>query len=175
MTYREDKKKEILESAKYVFEQNGYARTTTSNIAIAANISEVTLFRYFRSKQEMFLEIVKPVLQSSLEGAININKNLSEKEQLLMFLKERIKSISENRDTVRLIISESTFIDEIGEPNFIDNMIKLVGNYLVNLKIKNQDFVLRLIIGSMLSFLFIEEHDENKIIDYINTIIKQNI
>jgi len=43
----------ILDAAERLFEERGYDNVTTAEIANEANISEKTLFVYFRSKQEL--------------------------------------------------------------------------------------------------------------------------
>ncbi len=52
---REERRKQILESALKVFIEKGYNGSTTLDIAKKADISEVTLFRYFDSKKNKCL------------------------------------------------------------------------------------------------------------------------
>ena len=47
---REDRRAQILDAAMSVFVEKGFTASTTLEIAKAANISEVTLFRHFASK-----------------------------------------------------------------------------------------------------------------------------
>ena len=54
-----------------VFVEKGFKGSTTIEIAKAADISEVTLFRYFKSKQEIFLQGIEPILFNTLEGSLN--------------------------------------------------------------------------------------------------------
>ena len=49
-----DTGKKIIEAAQYLFSTKGYAATTTKDIANRAGISEVTLFRHFESKRNLF-------------------------------------------------------------------------------------------------------------------------
>ena len=48
----------ILQSARELFAERGYAKTTTRDIAKRAKASEVLLFRYFNSKAELFEEAI---------------------------------------------------------------------------------------------------------------------
>lgn len=48
----------IINAAKDLFEQNGYAATTTRAIAEHAGVSEVTLFRHFETKRNLFEQTV---------------------------------------------------------------------------------------------------------------------
>lgn len=48
----------ILQAARELFAERGYAKTTTRDIAKRARASEVLLFRYFNSKAELFEEAI---------------------------------------------------------------------------------------------------------------------
>jgi AcrR family transcriptional regulator len=53
--------KAILEAAIMLFAEKGFSATTTRQIAQAAGVNEVTLFRHFRSKQELFHQILEEI------------------------------------------------------------------------------------------------------------------
>ena len=59
---KEERQAQIIEAAMELFIEKGYKSTTTFEIADAAGISEVTLFRNFDSKKDIFLMGVIPVL-----------------------------------------------------------------------------------------------------------------
>ena len=79
---KEDRKNQILEASRKVFVEKGYNGSTTAEIAKAADVSEVTLFRYFSSKKEIFLEGIEPILLSTLETTINTSAEFSVEEKL---------------------------------------------------------------------------------------------
>ena len=64
---KEERQNELLQAALNVFIEKGYKASTTIEIARAANISEVTLFRHFKSKEEIFMLSIKPVIEASLD------------------------------------------------------------------------------------------------------------
>lgn len=59
-----DRRHEILVAAAEVFAQYGFLGATTRRIAEAAGVNEVTLFRYFGSKDTLLLEAMQHVTQS---------------------------------------------------------------------------------------------------------------
>ena len=53
---RQRTRQRLLEAALALFEARGYAQTTTAQIAEAAGVSEMTLFRHFPSKDRLLLD-----------------------------------------------------------------------------------------------------------------------
>ncbi len=56
LTKRDQTRQRILDTAFELFEAHGYERTTTVQIAAAAGVSEMTLFRHFASKDRLLLD-----------------------------------------------------------------------------------------------------------------------
>ncbi len=54
----DETEKKILDAAMRVFASEGYKGATTRRIAQEANISEVTLFRKFQSKENLLREVI---------------------------------------------------------------------------------------------------------------------
>lgn len=55
---KEENRKFILKAAEKVFGRKGYAQATVDEIAGEAQFSKATLYRYFVSKKDIFLEII---------------------------------------------------------------------------------------------------------------------
>jgi len=62
-----DRRRQLLNVAKKLFAQNGYKLTTTANIARAANVTEPILYRHFRSKKNLFLEVINEIRRETLD------------------------------------------------------------------------------------------------------------
>src|SRR5215204_2309682 len=54
-----DTRTAILNAAVTVFSQHGFRGSTTRRIADAASVNEVTIFRYFGSKEALLQEAIK--------------------------------------------------------------------------------------------------------------------
>ncbi len=52
-------RQQILKTAIRLFAQKGFRGTTTREIALAAGVNEVTIFRHFASKQELYAAILE--------------------------------------------------------------------------------------------------------------------
>ena len=59
LEYKELVKTRILESAHRVFSQKGYREATMDEIAEGLGLSKPALYRYYRSKEELFREIFR--------------------------------------------------------------------------------------------------------------------
>ncbi|MGM0396201.1 MAG: TetR/AcrR family transcriptional regulator [Bacillota bacterium] len=162
---REERQAQIIEAAMKLFVQNGYKGTTTVQIAEAAGISEVTLFRNFASKRDIFLQGVIPVLTETLEESLASDENESPKEALERFLVDRLTVISENHGVVRLILMENQMNQELSDIDFIKTIGEMIQKGISSMGFDNgkEDFTIRLIMGSILSFLYIPEKNDEKI------------
>ena len=54
----DDRRRAIVDAAVPLFARNGFAGTTTRELAAAAGVSEALLFRHFPSKQSLYREIL---------------------------------------------------------------------------------------------------------------------
>jgi len=161
------RKEQIVQSALGVFIEKGYAGTTTSEIAKSAGISEVTLFRHFSSKQEIFLAGIEPILFDSLSNDIpEIQGNIT-KDQLSSILFNRIKFLSDHSGIVKLILNEH--LANMSESNIVERMAITFGKLLSQYKLDlDEAFVTRLFMGSFLSFLYLPIKDEFMIQSFVN-------
>jgi AcrR family transcriptional regulator len=71
-------RRRILQAAGEAFRAQGYARATTRGIAAAAGVTEVTLFRHFPSKENLFQSVVEhfanvPGMVTELEAQFSGN------------------------------------------------------------------------------------------------------
>lgn len=53
------KKQRILDTAARLFAERGFSRTPTSLLAKEAGVAEGTIFRHFKSKDDIFLELIR--------------------------------------------------------------------------------------------------------------------
>lgn len=52
------RRKDIIDAAEYVFFQNGYEKSTMDDVAKQAEFSKRTLYVYFKSKEQIYFEIM---------------------------------------------------------------------------------------------------------------------
>ncbi|WP_377889800.1 TetR/AcrR family transcriptional regulator [Alkalihalobacillus sp. R86527] len=73
--HKEQRRAELLEAAKNVFIQHGYENATMKHIMEEANVSRGGLYQYFKSKEDVYEEILKEGLETAMEDTEEILKN----------------------------------------------------------------------------------------------------
>src|SRR3954452_2733883 len=61
------RREQLMEVATKLFARNGYEATTTAAIAEMAGVTEPILYCHFKSKQELFIAIVKAVSAQTMQ------------------------------------------------------------------------------------------------------------
>src|SRR5438045_1704940 len=61
------RREQLMEVATKLFARNGYEATTPAAIALAAGVTEPLLYPHFKSKQELFIAIVKAVSAQTMQ------------------------------------------------------------------------------------------------------------
>ncbi len=166
---RDDRREQIIQAALLVFVEKGFAATTTAEIAKAADISEVTLFRNFSSKREIFYTGIEPILFKALQDDSPQVKKHLEPYQIEKIIFDRIRFLEDNRGIVKLILNENMLNQE--EDNTIHKMVINLKKLLDKNKISgNDEFTIRILMGSFLSFLYLPESNEDLVKEYAQRI-----
>lgn len=63
------KRRQILDAAYRLFRDNGFEKTTMAQVATAAGGSKATVYNYFPSKEELFVECVTSLCDHYLDAA----------------------------------------------------------------------------------------------------------
>lgn len=170
---KEERRLQILESALDVFIENGYNKATTQAIADAAGISQVTLFRYFDSKKEIFTQAIEPIIMSTLRKSIVDSRQLNPMETLKYVLTQRLKVIIKHKKVIKLVLMESEINSEISNINYVGKTSLLLKQSFKEVGLENgeEEFILRLLMGSILSFLYLPETNEDKIEAFVDKLL----
>lgn len=99
---KDDIKEKIDNAALKIFVEKGYEKTKISNIATESNVSVGNIYRYYKSKEEIFYSIAP---ESVLENLKNILVNK------LIFAKDKTANELNSKNNFQLVNEE--FIDYI--------------------------------------------------------------
>ncbi len=70
--YKEQARMRIIETAGKLFMEKGYHHSKMADIAIALGISKGAIYRYFKSKKQLFYEVIKRGLSSRTDEILTI-------------------------------------------------------------------------------------------------------
>jgi AcrR family transcriptional regulator len=127
---RGNREDEILEVAIKIFSEKGFSATTTSEIAKEAGIAEGTIFRYFKTKKDILRKVMIKLMEALGEKLITArlaqifteNKEKDEREVLKILLKDRLETILEYWDMIKVVVTEVQYHEDLREA-FIKNII----------------------------------------------------
>ena len=147
-------REKILKVANKAFAEYGYAGVRVDKLAKETEINKATFYYYFKSKQEVFEEVLKQniyALQKNLDDKLSFCNNPEEKintfinvffsrkrEDVLLILREIINGSNNLSDEIIMLMS--------GIKNCLDEILKEGEKQNVFKKV-NSSFVMHLIIG----------------------------
>jgi AcrR family transcriptional regulator len=99
----------IVDAAFQVFSRLGYRGATTRELARAAGVTEVTLFRHFPSKEELYAAVLDkysllPVLRAQLD---QVEKEGDTCEALRVLARRLVGTLRDRQPLIRLMLSEA--------------------------------------------------------------------
>lgn len=99
---RDHRRERILSSALEVFAEKGLAATRISDVALRAGMSQGLLYHYFRSKEEIYTELVCGAFERMNEAARALERMpLSPREKIEKAIAELLRLLEDNQDFAR--------------------------------------------------------------------------
>ena len=126
-------KAQIIEAAAQQFADLGYKRATTRKIALAADVTEVTLFRHFGSKQNLFTAVLNQyALQPDSGGMCEMVLGEDYRQDMLQMGQYTMRIMQERRDAMRMMLCEAAHFPELQEVlgQAPRQMRDMIANYL---------------------------------------------
>ena len=100
-------KKKTIEAAIKLFAKQGYNGTSTLQIAKVAGVSQATVFKYFKTKEDLLYSITLPVLPKLYLVFLGRVQNANSLQELIRYIvRDRFEFLEENSNTVKIIYSE---------------------------------------------------------------------
>ncbi len=134
----QDTRKRILLAGLRLFSKGGYLGTTTKEMAKQAGIAEVTLFRYFSSKEKLFEEMILTYsFLPALKGLMVEVKGMEYRDALSEIARRFLERLYERRELIRIMHSEIHHYPskvKIIYHNFIDELVRTLASYFRELQ-----------------------------------------
>lgn len=131
----------ILESALKLFSKKGYLGATTKDIARGAGIAEITLFRHFPSKENLFEQVINTYsFLPVLKGLIPEISEISCEKALTVIARRFLNTLNSRKDMIQIMQSEMhRYPEKIYKiyHDFLDEMIRTLGSYFHRMQKEN--------------------------------------
>lgn len=169
-----EKQRNILRASVKLFAEKGFHASSTSEIAKEAGVAEGTIFRHYKSKKDILLAVVAPVLVKFaapfiLKDVREIFKEQNNKafSQIVAELyRNRIDLVLTNEKHIRILLQEAFFHDEIREALIatVFTGVKEMANKLIEAKVEVGELrplptqaVFRAILSSMIGLVLFRQ------------------
>ncbi|WP_245183627.1 TetR/AcrR family transcriptional regulator [Lentibacillus salicampi] len=172
---------EILKAAIELISEKGYYNTSTSEIAERAGVAEGTIFRHYRTKKDLLIKIVKPVItdfSASFFAEQFVHQVFREKyghfeDLLYAFIKNRFEFAQSNVPLIKILLQELAFHPEIQtayKRAFSEKVYPALNQAIDFYKQKGElrdlpnETIIRMVVPSVLGFMmtrFILKPDQN--------------
>lgn len=133
---KEQRKAQILNEASRIFVKNGYHATKTREIAKACSVSEPVIYKHFKSKEELFLEVISSIAGTTF-NEISFDVDADTEYILSSFVMNRVEVVENYFPIFKRLIVELLESEEIRRYYFDRFFPKLAGpvmSYLDQLK-----------------------------------------
>jgi AcrR family transcriptional regulator len=165
-----DKQIKIIKAAVETFSEKGFAATSTSEIAQKAGVAEGTIFRHYKTKKDLLLSIVAPMMAKLIAPFVlkDFNKVLHSaypkyEDFLRAVIKNRMEFARHNLPIIKIMLHELPFQSEL-QVQFKEHIANKVFNRLKDIAEHFQkagqiaaipsNVAVRLSITTLIGFLF---------------------
>lgn len=119
----EQRRDEILHAAGHVFAERGYRSTDIQLIADALHIGKGTIYRYFPSKEALFLAAVDQGMRSLHLRMEDLTRNAKEPlQRIVLAIKSYLAFFDEHPEFVELIIQERAEFKDRKRPTYFEHI-----------------------------------------------------
>lgn len=144
---KEDIRGRILAVARQQFEQKGYSKTSMRGIAESADVGVGNIYNYFASKDELFHEVVRPVLYA-LEAMLQEHHGIRGEDIMMMRSEKYLKScideyvslIDRHRELMEILLfhAQGSSLEHFRE-NYTDRSTELVKAWFASMRQKHPE------------------------------------
>ncbi len=121
------KREQILQAAVRTFLDRDYSQVRIEEIAEAAGVGKGTIYEYFRSKEELFMESITTSAESYIMLFDTFSRSTTScRESLRNLLHVQLKFLRENRSWVRFLYNERPVQNRELEQWFLERRRRLI-------------------------------------------------
>ncbi|MGL6342614.1 MAG: TetR/AcrR family transcriptional regulator [Waterburya sp.] len=192
----EEKTAVILQGAMQEFLKHGYAATSMDKVAKVAKVSKATVYSHFGDKESLFNAVIQDLVKDKFQQIMSLQTPESFAEnpkQVLSAMATKMLANTQSDRTfqnfVRIIIGESGRFPELARA-YVNNLAKpgitTLAQYLQfhpQLKISDPEATARIMVGSLVYFLMLQEMlhgkdilplESDRLVDTLTDLITNN-
>ncbi|MDA3845772.1 MAG: TetR/AcrR family transcriptional regulator [Vallitaleaceae bacterium] len=131
---QEEVRKRIISESRILFHENGFDKTSTSAIAKKVGIAEGTIFNYFATKSEIFMEAIAEEFQTNEKSVVHVTDPSQNASAIIYeYIEKMYKPLLKLPKF--MIIEIGIVMINVGKKNFtlLKKMIELDFEYLAKL------------------------------------------
>jgi AcrR family transcriptional regulator len=102
----QDSRDGILKAATQLFANRGFHETSMSEVARAARVSKALIFWHFKSKEELFVAVLRRLLEPYVIDFAEEAGALDEKAQILKLIESYLSFVHENAGSIRFFVAQ---------------------------------------------------------------------
>ena len=144
---KENIRSRVLTVARQQFGQKGYSKTSMREIAESASIGVGNIYNYFTNKDELFCEVVRPVL-NALEAMLQEHHGIRGEDIMMMRSEKYLKScideyvslIDKHRSLMEILLfrAQGSSLEHFRE-NYTDRSTELVKEWFSSMQQKHPE------------------------------------
>ncbi|SNR72918.1 TetR/AcrR family transcriptional regulator [Desulfurobacterium atlanticum] len=184
-------KDSILRAAEKIFSRYGYHEAKVAMIAFEAGVAVGTIYKFFKSKEELYREVVRLKLFEMEKRIFSAISNKSPIEALKSYIHEAFSFFEENKDFFKFFLQDIgslsvADLEKFGLSSWYDNFVSELAKILDRGKeegvFKNFDskIVMLIVSGAIRNLVYSEakgsiDHDVSCVEDIIFKVITEGI
>ncbi|CAJ1195837.1 hypothetical protein CPR19088_GLDEOEPO_02428 [Companilactobacillus paralimentarius] len=166
-------KKKVVLAALRLFSEKGFDGTATKEIAIESGMSQATIFKYFKTKEDLLYFIITPLMKNIIPVYVADFKDAMEQRQnnlealIHYVVRSRYNFLADNSEVASIMLAEILTKDKV-KAKFIEMLAERGGDIVkvfTNLAEKSGEIrsdvkpeaVIRLIVSQVLVY-FLQNH-----------------
>ncbi len=139
MKYNNETSKKIMKVALKLFSEQGYYPTTTKQIAEEAGVNELTIFRHFGSKRNLFQVTTEYyVLDSKIDSILKNTEDLNFEEAMFIITNRIYKLLIQNTKLYKVQMKLSDNEKDFVKLKLSRKIISILKDYFKVLKENNK-------------------------------------
>lgn len=144
-TMTDKTKQKIMDAALKIFAKEGFKATTTRSIAKESGFTELTLFRKFKTKKNLYEAVINSNIEKMVEDyrkTVLVDKEFEDDHDFLdTFLKNSMKNCMDNFDIFSLYVNSENKKHEAMFNESFNDSVKYVEKHLPDKKIDYRIFL----------------------------------